>query len=64
MNPSSSTTGARRPSASPSNRHLQRRWSALSNADAGDTDAAAVENEAIEQEIDEIKRYEVHLPYE
>ena len=59
MNSSFNSTSAQRSPISPFARTLSRRWSSLSSAEQGDDVAVAVENEAIEQEIDEIKRYEV-----
>jgi hypothetical protein len=40
-------------------RSLTRRWSAISNAEEGNDAAADEAQQAISEEIDEIKRYEV-----
>jgi chloride channel 3/4/5 len=60
MTDSSNTTGARRTSSwAPSIPSIHRRWSALSNAEQGQDAATVRAEQAIEEEIDEIKRYEV-----
>jgi chloride channel 3/4/5 len=64
MNDSSNTTGAQRaPSWTPSIPSIHRRWSAISNAEQGQDAAAVRAEQAIEEEIDEIKRYEVREPF-
>jgi hypothetical protein len=63
MTSSSNSTGAQRnPSWTPTTPTIHRRWSALSTAEQGQDAAAALAEQAIEEEIDEIKRYEVWLP--
>lgn len=60
MNSTSSTTGSQRAASwTPSMRSLTRRWSAISNAEEGNDAAADEAQQAISEEIDEIKRYEV-----
>jgi len=60
MNSTSNTTGLQRSASwTPSIRSLTRRWSAISNAEEGNDVAADEAQQAISEEIDEIKRYEV-----
>jgi hypothetical protein len=60
MNSNSNTTGLQLDGSwTPSIRSLNRRWSAISNAEEGDNAAAEEAQQAISEEIDEIKRYEV-----
>jgi hypothetical protein len=59
MNRRSSSNSALHTAASPHVRFSDRRWSAQSRGSQGDGASAVVEDDTIEQEIDEIKRYEV-----
>jgi hypothetical protein len=60
MNSHSSSTGIQRAGSwTPRIGSLTRRWSAISNAEEGNDAAADEAQQAISEEIDEIKRYEV-----
>ena len=62
MNSTSNTTGLQRAASwTPSIRSLTRRWSSISNAEEGNDAAADEAQQAISEEIDEIKRYEVRV---
>lgn len=62
MSSTSNTSGLQRtePGTFPV-RSDNRRWSAISNAEEGEDVAAEEVQQAISEEIDEIKRYEVYL---
>lgn len=60
MTSTSNTTGSQHAASwTPSMRSLPHRWSAISNAEEGNNAAADEAQQAISEEIDEIKRYEV-----
>lgn len=60
MSANSNSTGLQRAASwNPSITSINRRWSAISNAEEGNDAAADEAQQAISEEIDEIKRYEV-----
>ena len=62
--PSQTVPHRRRSSTAASHRSIENRISSIGNAERGHDEAVASAEEAIHEEIDEIKRYEVGAPCE